>query len=205
MNNRIRYTRLVYRLFACIVFAAFITGCALPSAMQKATNLEVSPSSVIIVGKIEIDPPIDKELEQTTHWNVIGDDAILSKIVMATGADPTPVNTDVVISEWQNYIEAVQSKTFFLQTRRQRTYLKGAMITLDAINQDRIWLPGGMYFDAPKDAQVIYLGTLRYTRNDFNDIKNVEIIDEYKNTLAEFKQRFGSSATMKRSLLKIKQ
>ena len=193
--------RKVRRLLAYIAFATFITSCALPSAMQKASKIEASPSSVIIVGKIELDPPIDEKLEQRTHWGVVGDDAILSKIVMATGTDPAPVSTSIVMSEWQNAIEAEQGKTFFLHTKRQRTYLKGAMITLDVISQDRIWLPGGMYFDVPKDVQAVYIGTLRYTRNDFNDVKKIEVIDEYKKTLAEFKKRFGSNAIIKRSLL----
>lgn len=202
MHTIFHHIRKVRRLFAYMALAAFITGCTLPSAMQKASKLEASTSSVIIVGKIELNPPIDTKYEQKTHWNVLGDDAILNKIVMATGTDPAPVNTSITMSEWQNAIEAEQGKTFFLQTKRQRTHLKGAMITLDAINQDRIWLPGGLYFDVPKDTRAVYLGTLRYTRSDFNDIKKVEVIDEYKKTLAELKNRFGSNATMKRSLLK---
>lgn len=193
--------RKVRPLLAYIVLATLISSCTFPSTMQKATKIGASPSSVIIVGKIELDPPIDNKLEQRTHWNVVGDDVILSKIVMATGTDPAPVSTSIVMSEWQNAIEAVQGKTFFLQTRRQRTYLKGAMITLDVMSQDRIWLPGGMYFDVPKDTQAVYIGTLRYTRDDFNDVKKIEVIDEYKKTLAEFKKRFGRKATMKRALL----
>ena len=65
----------------------------------------------------------------------------------------------------------MSGKVFFLAGKRQRTYLKGAMVNLDLIDQDRLWFPGVLYFDIPKHAQSIYLGTLRYTRNDFNEIE----------------------------------
>lgn len=197
-----RRMRVSGRLIVFTALVAFITACTLPSAMQKASNLNTSPSDVIIVGKIELDPPIDTKYEQTTHAMVIGDDAILNKIVMSTGTDPKPVNTSITMSEWQNAIEAEQGKTFFLKSGRQRTYLKGAMITLDVVNQDRIWLPGDIHFDVPDNAHAVYIGTLRYTRNDFNDITKMEVLDEYRNALIEFKQQFGSDATMTRSLLK---
>jgi len=182
-----------------------LTGCVLPSAMEEASSVGKSGSSVVIVGKIEIVPPLDVKYEQRTHWNVIGDDAILNKIVMATGTDPKPVDTDnLVLSQWQDAIEAELGKVFFLTGKRQRTYLKGAMVNLDLHDQERLWFPGGLYFDIPKDADAIYLGTLRYTRNDFNEIKKVELVNEYKSASKEFSSRFGKRAMLTQSLLKQK-
>ena len=180
-----------------------LAGCVLPSAMESASSVGKSGSSVVIVGKIEIVPPLDVKYEQRTHWNVIGDDAILNKIVMATGTDPEPVDIDnLVLSQWQNAIEAELGKTFYLTGKRQRTYLKGAMVNLDVLNQERLWFPGGLYYDIPKDADAVYLGTLRYTRGDFNEIKKVELINEYKSASKEFSGRFGKRAMLIQSLLK---
>ena len=179
-----------------------LTGCVLPSAMEPATSVGNAGSSMVIVGKIEIVPPLDIKYEQKTHWNVIGDDAILNKIIMATGTDAEPVDTDLVMSQWQNAIEAELGKTFFLMGKRQRTYLKGAMGNLDVMNQDRLWFPGGLYYDIPKNADAIYVGTLRYTRDDFNTIKKVELINEYKSASKEFSGRFGKGVKLTQSLLK---
>jgi len=170
--------------------------------MEQANSLGGSDSSVVVVGKIEIVPPLDPELEQNTHWGIIGDDVILNKIAMATGKDPKPVDTDIVMSQWQNAIEAELGKTFFLKGKRQRTYLKGAMVQLDLANQDRLWFPGGVYYDVPKGADAVYVGTLRYTRNDFNEIKKVDLINEYTSAVKEFNNRFGKGAKLTKSLLK---
>ena len=189
-------------LAICTLLVGTLAGCVLPSAMEQANSVDNSGSSVVVVGKIEIVPPLDAVYEQKTHWNVIGDEAILNKIVMATGTDPKPVDTDLVLSEWQNAIEAELGKNFFLKGKRQRTYLKGAMVNLDVKSQDRLWFPGGLYYDVPNGADAVYVGTLRYTRDDFNKIKKVELINEYKSASREFSSRFGKGARLTQSLLK---
>jgi hypothetical protein len=187
----------------CVILAVFVAGCSMPYSMPDATRFSPSKSSVIVVGKIEIDPPIDTEFEQNTHWAILGDGAILNKIVMATGTDPGPVETgNIVFSQWQNALEAELGKTFYLVGNRQRTYLKGAMMQMDVATQERVWFPGGVYFDVPEGADAVYVGTLRYTRGDFYAIKNMEVIDEYASAAKEFSSEFGNGKKLQRSLLK---
>ena len=195
--------RVWYTVSCMLAVSASMSGCTMPSMMKQATHLDASASSIVIVGKIELIPPFDANYEQVTHWNVIGEGAIINKIVMATGAEPGSVETgNLVMSQWQDAIEAELGKTFFLKARRQRTWLKGAMMTLDVMTQDRLWFPSSMVFDVPPDAVAVYLGTLRYTRSDFNEIIGVEIIDEYESARNEFRERFGVDAELSRSLLK---
>jgi hypothetical protein len=66
---------------------------------------------------------------------------------------------------------------------RQTTWLNGAVMYLDALQQDLLWFPGGLYFDVPRDSKAVYIGTLHYIRNEFNTIKHVKIINEYEQTL----------------------
>jgi hypothetical protein len=63
---------------------------------------------------------------------------------------------------------------------RQRTFVNGAVAHLDVMEQDRLWFPGGYYFDVPAGAPAVYIGTLRFHRNDFNTITRVEVVDERK-------------------------
>jgi len=44
-----------------------IAGCALPTALPGATELGAPHGSMMIVGKIEIDPPFSPDMEQTTY------------------------------------------------------------------------------------------------------------------------------------------
>lgn len=169
------------RGLAVVVLA--ITGCALPSSLPTATDLDPPASRVVVIGRFELLPPIIPDLEQQTHWNVVGDDRILNRVLMATGAEATPVDTGIKMNDWQATIEVQWGQPFMIEAERQRTWMRGAMTQLDLMNQDRLWFPGGVFFDVPQGAKAIYIGTLRYTRDDFNNITKVEVIDEYQQTL----------------------
>jgi hypothetical protein len=58
---------------------------------------------------------------------------------------------------------------------------------LDLVKQEKLWFPGGYYFDVPKGAAAVYIGTLRYFRDDFNSITRVEVIDERKDIASVLK------------------
>lgn len=85
---------------------------------------------------------------------------------------------------------------------RQRTFLNGGMTYLNVMQEERLWFPGGYYFDVPSGAGAVYIGTLRYTRNDFNSITKVEVIDERQDVAAALEKTGGSPLQVQTSLLK---
>ena len=85
---------------------------------------------------------------------------------------------------------------------RQRTFLNGAMAYLDVKFDDKLWFPGGYYLEVPKDAVAVYIGTLRYYRNDFNAITKVEVIDERGDIAAVLKSSGEPPSKVRFSLLK---
>ena len=192
------------RFFLLCVAVMLLPACIWTSLpMQEASSYGSSPDSIIIVGKMELIPPVDVENEQLTHWNAPGDDVILNKVFMFTSPDPTPVDAnDLRRSDLKNSIAALWGETFFLESKRERTYLRAGMMILDSQSTDRIWFPGGYYYDTPKGANAIYIGTLRYTRDDFNAIKKVELIDEYNSASKQIKKKFGPNAQLTKVLLK---
>ena len=190
------------RLFATVIYLA-LAGCMMPRFVPEATHLSAGPDEVVVIGKFELDPPINIDLEQKTHWNVVGDNMILNQLTMATGSTPEPITTvPINMREWQFSINANWGETFVVKMPRQRTFLKAAMVQLDVLNQDRLWFPGGYYFDVPYEAQAIYIGTLRYFRDDFNVILRSEIIDEFESMRSELKQRFSKTDEIQPALLK---
>ena len=168
-------------------WSSLLSGCAMiPTLLPPATDLLGSESHVVVVGKFELDPPLNAALEQRTHRNVIGDKRILNRIIMATRNAPGPVDTNALGGpDWQGTIEAEWGVPFRVKAPRQRTYLNGGFVQLDVVAQEKLWFPGGVYFDVPPGARAIYIGTLRYTRNEFNRITNVEVIDERKDFAPE--------------------
>ncbi len=170
---------------ALLGLTLLVVGCiTTPKMLPHVSNLTTDSSKVVVIGRFELYPPVIAELEQNTHWNVVGDDVILNTVLMATGSSKAPVATNMKMSEWQAAIKTQWGKPFAVEMPRHRTWERGAMMQLDVLYQDRLWFPGGVYFDVPETAKVIYIGTLRYMRNDFNSIVGMDVLDEYDRTLS---------------------
>lgn len=178
--------------------ALLLQACAVPQALPEASGLDAGAGEVVVIGKIELVPPIDPR-EQRSHWNVIGEKRMLGRIWMATGPQFRPVSTGQLEgSQFQQSLEAQWGVPFMVKAQRQRTYLNGGVTHLDALNQERLWFPGGLYFDVPAGARAVYVGTLRYHRNDFNAITRMEVVDERRDVGAVLK---GSPAADVRTSL----
>lgn len=174
------------QLINLFLLLVLLTSCVLPSTLPSVTDLTPAASNIVVIGKFELSPPLEPELEQATHWNLIGDRRILNKVVVATGKEFKPVSTSSIkLRDWKNSIEAEWGAPFMIEVPRQRTWLRGAMTQLDLVNQDRLWFPGGVYFDVPSGAEAIYIGTLHYVRDDFNNIVDMQIRDEFDFAVAE--------------------
>jgi len=174
--------------FLALLFCLALQACTLPRSLPAATDLKPGESDVVVIGKIELVPPLNPKLEQKTHWNVVGDKRMLSHVLMATGGEYKPVKTSKLDgADFQNSLEVEWGVPFMVKAPRQRTYLNGALAHLDVLAQERLWFPGGYYFDVPKGATAVYIGTLRYFRDDFNSITRVEVIDERKDITSVLK------------------
>jgi hypothetical protein len=180
--------------------ALALQACAIPQALPEATALDAGANEVVVIGKIELVPPLDPKLEQRSHWNVVGEKRMLGRVWMSTGAEYRPITTSQLeASQFQRSLEAPWGVPFMVRTARQRTYLNGGVAHLDVIRQERLWFPGGFYFDVPAGARAVYVGTLRYHRNDFNAITRVEVLDERRDVAAVLKG--APAADVRTSLL----
>lgn len=183
-----------------LAFALALQACAMPQALPEATALDAGPDEVVVIGKIELVPPLEPKYEQRSRWNVVGEKRLLERVWIATGPDQRPITTSQLEgSQFQHSLEAQWGVPFMVKAPRRRTYLNGAVTHLDALRQERLWFPGGFYFDVPVGARAVYVGTLRYHRNDFNAITRVEVLDERRDLGALLKG--GSTAEVRTSLL----
>ena len=151
---------------------------------------------------IELIPPINVEFEQRVRGPGAG--LIQNKILLATGPAPARLDRSKYGgAQFSEAIFATLGTTFFLQGNRGRTYVNGAAIEMgDNRRSGRIWLPGGLYFDVPENAAAVYIGTLRYTRNAFNDITAVQVRNEYQDAVNLFRAKYGSHTVLTKSLLR---
>ena len=197
---------LMIRTAGAAALLALIGGCALPTALPDATEAGVSPGSMLVVGKIELDPPISPEMEQTTHWNVVGDGAIRNRVLIATGPAPRPISAGTFQGEdWQGYIDARWGEYFAVVLPKAPRYLNGIAVPLDLSQQEFLWFPGSMVIRPTDDGQVFYIGTLRYVRDDFNQIVDIQVIDARDEAAAFLNRRFGTAPENLRTALWLRQ
>jgi len=190
---------------AVIAAAALALAACGPASLPKASSLASSDDSVVVVGRIALDPPFDPDFEKVeapTPVLTIG--GVGNVLYMAAGPEPRRLSSDPYnMSQWSGSIEATPDQLFFIQAPRRRTWLNGAMIPLDPQGVSRIYLPGGVFYDVPEGSSAIYIGALVYHRTAFNEITSAEIVDEFDAAAREFRAKFGAAASLTPSLLQI--
>ena len=194
------------RLTAVAALLLSLGGCALPTALPNATGAGIPAGSMVVVGKIELDPPFSPELEQTTHWNILGDGAIRNRVLLATGSESRPVQPGVFSGNtWQGYIDAYWGEYFAVIMPRAPRYLNGVAVPLDVRQQEYLWFPGSLVIRPPEDGDVLYVGTLKYVRDDFNQIVDIQIVDERQEAAAFLSDAFGPKRLDFRTALWLRQ
>jgi hypothetical protein len=66
-----------------LLLALLLQACATPRMLPAATELKAGDAEVVVIGKIELVPPLSP-LEQKSHWNVVGEKRMLGHVFMAT-------------------------------------------------------------------------------------------------------------------------
>lgn len=178
--------------FVALASVAFLAGCTLPQALPESSSLTPPAGKLLVVGKIVLDPPFDAELEQETHWNIIGDGAIRNRVLIATHDTPREIRMGQPDSkDWQGYIDAHWGEYFVAELPQADRYLNAVLVPLNVRAQDYLWFPGGLALRPPDSGELLYVGTLRYVRNDFNEILDIEVLNERAEALDALEQRFG--------------
>jgi hypothetical protein len=193
----------VYKTCLGCLVLALIQACSLPYLPDAKTG-NPGTGKIVVVGKFELNPPLterEKELGRKSESHTFGGRAY--EIFFSVTHRPlTEVNTDLLSEHWKQVLSAFWSETYFKMCERKKTYLNAGVLYADVRNRDRIWLPGRISFTPPVAAKAVYIGTVRYTRDEFWNIIKIQIIDEYRKANAEFRKRFGRSVTLRKALLR---
>ena len=188
---RVRTDRHV-RTGIALLLAGICSACALPRALPETGTLTVPEGTMLVVGRIVLDPPFAPEYEQHTHWTVLNDGAIVNRVMLATDVMPREIEYGRLRGEdWRSFIDTLWGEYFFAVVPRSERYLNGVVTPLDVRNQEYYWFPGGMVLRPPATGDIAYAGTLVYRRNDFNEIVGIDVVDEKSAAMAAIRQRFG--------------
>ena len=188
--------------------AARVGACALVLLLaacgtlyKEATNLsEASADTVVVVGRIELVPPLKPKEQNIKMGSIDPFDAkgfFLHRAVLhladrPNGGEPT-----------QRLINPVLGQTYFFRIPRDKRYMVWGSVLLyhDAAGQkNELLVPAPFAFDIKQDDRAIYVGTWRLHRDEFNEVVKVEVVDHYGTAASEFKQRFGGGAPLRKAI-----
>lgn len=183
------------RLWPLLALLA-LGGCqyGLPEASSRA---DLAQGRVILVGKVELDPPLAKD-EQDLRLGERGQGNLIN---LLTSPTQTTMDPDKLgMGDYRTAIKAPLGSEFFVVAPHAQANIRGAMLYMHG--GDQIFFPGGLRYAAGEQDKAIYIGTIRYRRNAFYEIVGMDVIDEYARANAAFNKRFGGSMKLRKALLK---
>ena len=191
------------RTFAALAVAlpAVMAGCA-PAARVPLDSLDaLGTEEMVVVGRVELVPPLRKG-EQRIRGNVVGN--FENRMFLITDEQPRPLPRELKLADYAGRVEAPLGSTFFVRSRSAPFYLLGGVLFLDfgGDTQQRAHFPGGLQVAARPGDRAVYIGTLRYHRDEFFEISRVVVVDDYAQANAEFVKKFGTRYPLRKVLLK---
>src|SRR5215470_8721782 len=197
-----------WAIAAAVLIALLAAGCT--TLHQDLAGLgEVKSDSVVLVGRIEIVPPIDPEQQNIrTGLDPFGTkNYFLGRAIMFLSDQPRYEDRT------NNAINPTLEQTYFIRVPKSQRFMVRGSVTMDysqrvvssrqvAIEQTELMIPAPIEFDIKPSDTAIYIGTLRLHRDEFNEVVKAEILDDYAGASIEFRKKFGTTASPRKALLK---
>ena len=202
MNNPIR-------IAALLLVASLLGACGSMYSGKPHLNStsELQANEIVLVGKIELVPPLspeEQELKTLTSDRFQGKAAgLFSDQAFDLDNLGMTASTHAILFELGEEFYARQPRTSeiiysgsVIITRSAAHYggYQGRDVSIDHRQMN---LPGGIKFTLKPDDRAVYVGTIRYHRDDYNAITRVELLDEFKRVNKEFTNKFGSGLKLR--------
>lgn len=187
---------------AFVLLAALALAACVPAPLAPVHYAEgVGSGETIIVGRVELVPPLRKGEQRL---QAMGTGSYENRMFLLTGERERPLPPDPAIADYADRIEATLGSHFFVRTRNAPFYILGGIVFLEmsGSGMSRARFPGGLRVDVEQGDRAVYIGTLRYHRDEFFAITRVTVVDEYGAADAEFKKKFGSSVLLRKTLMR---
>jgi hypothetical protein len=188
-----------------VVLPLLLAGCLSP--LEAVKNIgDVSPSELVVVGRVEFVPRLTDEDQEV---DFIGDEDSIKKKVFL-GVDRKFVLFDketlekgnVNITDVETLVHAAFEETFYVKKDREALHIPYVMFysKLTGRAQHRTFLPAQLRVDFQPGDRAIYIGTIRYHRNEYFDITKFEIADDFAKEEAAFRKKFGGKVRLVKRL-----
>ncbi len=208
-----RRSSLLFRTTAFALIVILSIPACVGSMLPYADSADsVAGDETIIVGKIVISPPLD-ESEQTlttvksqgcciTQINP-GANRYKNKIILLTDSKLRSIQ-EPEISDYNGRIEAPIGQDFYVRAKNGKPlYVNRSEILMDVSGggAEKAVLPSGYKINIRPGDRAVYIGTIKYYRDEFFTVHKVEIIDDFERESAAFRKKFGRKFTLRKALV----
>lgn len=196
------------RLLA-IAALALAAGCV--SVSEKVASLdEVGGDEVLVVGSIEIRPPVKAEeqsFKATDPFNMKRH--FIGRALLFVDEKPE------YRERTGHALNPVLEQTFFVKVPRGKRYVVKGSVTMayalrvvsrrQAIDErTELLFPAPLELDLRPGDRAVYVGTLRLHRDEFHEVTRVEVRDDHTRAMADFRAQFPGAALPRKALLRVK-
>ncbi len=186
--------------------ALLLTACVPTSRIQPVEKLADLPAGeVLVVGRIELDPPL-RPGEQKLSPRY----AEYERLAMVILGEELRDVDRPALGDMKERINATFGEHFFVNHPSRPFYILKTWVVMRAeirvvspnarVDDGVAPLQGLFRVDVKPGDQAVYIGTIRYHRDEFFGTTRVVVRDDYATANAEFQRRFGRSLTLRKSL-----
>jgi hypothetical protein len=189
------------RVALLLVAVSALAACIVPPARDPVDSFSsVASDETVVVGRVELVPALRKGEQKIKTLN---SGSFENKVFLIADEQPRVLTKEPAIADYKGRIEATLGKNFFIRSRSKPFYIVGGMMYLDIGSREtnQAYFPGGLMVPLKTGDKAVYIGTIRYHRNEFWEITKVAIADDYDSANAEFKKKFGAKYSLRKAYL----
>ncbi len=196
---------LISRSTLLVVLAAsmLFSGCAYRKTLDDISTVN-SANDVIVVGRIEIEPKIEKQ--DVSVKMAIGGGDLYRTFVLRIRNDIS--ETTDYLNDRENMAVVYTDEDFYVPFDRSEpvrifggwfyTQLSGgAGVSRSTVLYHMV---GGLKAEYSKNAKAIYIGTIKFKRDEFFNLKAISFSqDDFTSAQARFKSKFGTKMHLEKA------
>jgi hypothetical protein len=184
---------------AGLLLAGALAGCAGPARERVDSFSEVASGETVVVGRIELVPPLREDEQKIA---VINSGSFENIVFLMADENYRVLKGDPTNADFGGRIEATLEKTFFVRSSDKPFYILGGQLWLEfGRGSSKAYFPGGLKVSLQPGDKAVYIGTVRYYRNEFWDFTKVSIVDDYSRANTEFRKQFGTRIPLRKALV----
>jgi hypothetical protein len=185
--------------FCAMLWCGLLAAGCVTSRKPVTSMTDLGSGEAVLVGRIEMVPPLQTG-EQRLEGFFVED--MRNRAYFLTDDHWREVQGEPSLGDYRGYVGEQFGKTFSVAVPTKPLYLLKGIMYLHFTNNrwEQAWLPGGLKVDLQPGDKAVYMGTIRYHRNEFMDITKVEVVDEFHREKADFAKRFGGGSALRKRL-----